>query len=362
MLPRRRLFSFVVTALVICVFCATYDRHAVSTSLRTTTEQAAPDDEASRICKRHRFQPFLNPGARKVYDLFMIDTELDLLEIRLNTLDSVVDYFVIIESAQSFTKVAKPLYVSENLGRFDKFKDKIILHVIDFTNFGNTSEWELESYSRNALYTEVFPTLKDSQRPTHGDVILLSDIDEIPKPETITFLKACQFPERTTIESNFYYYSFQWKHDGKRWLHPQATFFQGDRTILPQDLRGSAGAQSRVIYDGAWHCSSCFSTVAEVQKKLESFSHQEFNQPVFKDPAQIVRRFRNGVDIAERPLEKYSRIENNRDLPSYLKDNPGKFPWFISRDAPNANFLDFEGEGAKSLEEWVGPTPVVWPQ
>lgn len=48
---------------------------------------------------------------RKVYDLFLVTTELDFFEIRLNELDKEVDYFVVLESATTFQMNPKPLYV-----------------------------------------------------------------------------------------------------------------------------------------------------------------------------------------------------------------------------------------------------------
>lgn len=73
-----------------------------------------------------------------VYDCFTFFNELDLLEIRLNTLDSVVDRFVLVEANKTFSNMEKPLYFKENEGRFEKFKDKIIHIVVeDFPEFDN---------------------------------------------------------------------------------------------------------------------------------------------------------------------------------------------------------------------------------
>ncbi len=55
--------------------------------------------EAQDVCQRRRWEPYATRDRRrKVYDLFLINTELDFLEIRLHELDSEVDYFVILES------------------------------------------------------------------------------------------------------------------------------------------------------------------------------------------------------------------------------------------------------------------------
>lgn len=49
-----------------------------------------------------------------VYDCFIFFNELDLLEIRLNELDDVVDYFVLVEANRTFQNNHKPYYFDEN--------------------------------------------------------------------------------------------------------------------------------------------------------------------------------------------------------------------------------------------------------
>ena len=66
----------------------------------------------------------------KIYDCFNFFNELDLLEIRLNTLKDSVDYFVIVESNVTHSGQFKPLYYEENKERFKSFEDKIIHYVV----------------------------------------------------------------------------------------------------------------------------------------------------------------------------------------------------------------------------------------
>ena len=72
-------------------------------------------------------------GNRKVFDTFLFFNELDLLELRLNTLDAVVDYFVITEAKVTFSGKPKPLFYHENRNRFKKFENKIIYNLIEHT-------------------------------------------------------------------------------------------------------------------------------------------------------------------------------------------------------------------------------------
>src|SRR5690349_20249777 len=116
------------------------------------------------------------------YDCFTFFNELDLLEIRLNVLNPIVDKFVLVESTRTHQNKPKPLYYQQNAARFSAFKDKII-HVIvdDFPDFGEWKEahsWILERHQRNCISRGLSQCKK-------GDVIIISDLDEIPDPEKV---------------------------------------------------------------------------------------------------------------------------------------------------------------------------------
>jgi len=67
----------------------------------------------------------------RIFDCFAFFNELDLLEIRLNELDPVVDKFILVESTRTFQKQFKPLYFNENKERFKKFLPKIEHVIVD---------------------------------------------------------------------------------------------------------------------------------------------------------------------------------------------------------------------------------------
>ena len=298
-----------------------------------------PLADAQLLCEAHGLPLYSNRScARKIYDLVTISSELDWLEIRMNELDSLVDYFVVIEASETFTGNQKPMTFRDNYSRFAQFAPKILYHAVDLSPFRENSTWEREAYSRNALFTSIFPSLFPPAAPSLNDVILVSDADEIPRPQTLVTLRNCDFPDRVTLRSRFYYYSFQWQHLGDEWHHPQATFFAGlNETILPEDLRMGGGHD---IWNASWHCSSCFSTVSEFINKIKSFSHTEYNEPWFTEPSEIVRRVRNGFDLFDRGSEIYERTLVT-DVPAYVKGNKQRFAYMLDRDPLNGNFMDY---------------------
>jgi beta-1,4-mannosyl-glycoprotein beta-1,4-N-acetylglucosaminyltransferase len=269
----------------------------------------------------------------------IINTELEWLEIRLGQMDDQVDYFVIVEAAKTFTDADKPLYVRENYDRFKKYHHKMILHTLETEGVNFDDTWSRERFSRNAMYDQVIPKLEGEQEAFKGDVIIVSDVDEIPRPDAVKALRNCDFPKEVTLHTKMYYYSFQWlKRDD--WPHPQATFYDKENTVLPEDLRGSSSRGAN-IYNAGWHCSYCFSTVAEMATKINSFSHAELNKDEFKDPDKIVGRVRLGKDMFDREEEHFDRIEDNPDVPKFLVENSRQFSYLLNRDPPNANFKDY---------------------
>ena len=197
--------------------------------------------EAEERCRAHEWQVYPERKKhRKIYDLFIINTELDWLEIRLNELKDQVDYFVILESGSTFTGLPKPLLLKDHWDQFSTFHRQIIYQVLNDTGFSSNITWYREAFQRNAMFDQVFPNLSGDQKPSLGDVILVSDLDEIPRPETLQLLRNCKYPRRLTLRSRFYYYSFQWLHRGQDWHHPQATIYEGDKTGIthkPRSMR-----------------------------------------------------------------------------------------------------------------------------
>ena len=326
-----------------------------------------PLNEATELCQKHGMKPYPHRSRhRKVYDLFLVGTELDWTEIRLHELALNVDYFVILEADVTFTNHSKPMYVKKNWDHFARWESQIIYRALnDEAIRDNGLTWHREKYQRDALITQVFPSLLGEKAPNIGDVIIVSDVDEIPRPETIELLRNCDYPARTGIQSRFFLYSFQWHRADWDWFHPQATYWQGEKTILPESLR-----MEKTFYqipDAAWHCTTCFGTLAEYINKIDSFSHQEFNKAEYKDPDTIVARIQNGTDMFDRGFP-YEKIPQDKlDAPEYLLNNKSRFRYLLNRDGPNANFRDYlnihddDGFDRSEAQDFGAPKlPKVW--
>lgn len=308
---------------------------------------------AREFCAAHGYSVFtpqkVSKNERKVYDLIMVNSELDFLEIRLNTLYDYADYFIIVESPKTFQGQKKPLVIKENWDRFLRYHDKMIHHELTFpSTFNPHRAWDYEDLQRDAMYEQVMLTLEGKRTPMKGDVIIVADVDEIPRPETLLVLRSCNYPRRLTLASKFYYYSFQFLHTGPEWQHPQATYYEGSRTLKPTNLRNGDGGfalfrsrEKGVLSNAGWHCSSCFATVEQFLNKISSFSHGWMNGEQYRDKDRIAAAVREGRDLWERQQDTFTKIEGNKDMPQLVLQEPERFGYMANRDGPSAGFTDY---------------------
>ena len=262
----------------------------------------------------------------KIVDTFIFDGEFDMLDIRLMTMWHWVDYFVLVESNLTFTGKIKPLYFKENEHRYQSFMKKI--HYYRYTiPLELTTTWEREAAMRNSLLDVNKGLYGMALR--HGDVILLSDVDEIIKPEILKSLKYCQgFPALLCFATKFYYYSFEYEIS-TQWTHPQAATYFGNETIVidkgnmntPLPLAESLrmNRRSNCIVNSGWHCSYCFPTIEQFVNKLKSFSHIEYDTDEFTNHDKIMYRIMNGLDLFNRSdmlIQKH--LPQDIDAPLYV--------------------------------------------
>src|SRR5208337_3284906 len=120
----------------------------------------------------------------KIIDAFMFFDELDLLEVRLNELNPIVDHFVIVESLERFGSCKpKSAFLQENWNVVKSFEHKIkyvLLPHLEPTYTDKTSGWQREAFQRNAMLPAVLELSTSSD-----DIVLISDCDEIPRAEAV---------------------------------------------------------------------------------------------------------------------------------------------------------------------------------
>ena len=250
-----------------------------------------------------------------VYDCFQFFNELDILKIRLNVLSPVVDKFVISEATETFSGLPKPLYYEENKEMFREFEDKIIHQVVTDIPAGGTHE--RDEFLKNA----VARGLTDC---TDDDVIIFSDMDEIPNPDVIRRIldagiekdKIYHFAQRL-----FYCYlnmeevsgnllSRAGEFDGitgsdRKWLGSKMLSYQllREKGWHLWDIRFPEYLPLGVrVADGGWHFGYMgghgeADVRKRVQEKVISAAHQEYNNRRTLDRVQDMIKDGNDISI-----------------------------------------------------------------
>lgn len=264
--------------------------------------------------------------SRKIIDSFMFYNELSTLNMRLHELDDYVDYFVIVEANLTHSGNPKSLYFDENKSEFAKFSHKIIYHLVD--DFPADSDaWDREFHQRNSLVSAV----KKVPNISAGDIVLMSDADEIPNP---TYLDRSRFDDDSIFVFNqrLFYYDFTCENPNG-WPGTTSIPYKyfDDIDLNHMRKRKHRTKDNRVTYipqkvtndnHAGWHCT-CFGGVDRIITKLESYSHQRYNKPKFKDRKVIERLVREKKDLVFRWKKKYRLSTNDEssdpNLPKYRK-------------------------------------------
>jgi len=286
----------------------------------------------------------------KIYDCFMYFDEEVVVDIRLNTLDEFVDYFVIVES--KFTHKGDRRELKFNHKKFEKFKDKIIYLVYD--EEPNKIEKILEKdtkiekdtkYIFNAAYREngqrnyIQKGLVDAKE---NDLILISDVDEIPKLSELNLKKIKE--KIILFKQDMFYYKFNLHLPNMIWTGTKAC--KKKHLISPQWLRNVKDRKYpffridtffskikytsiKIINFGGWHFSN-IKTAKEIEHKLRSYlHHREFDEkPLSVD--EIDKIIKNKQAIYDLKVDKtvnkigngskLEKLEINR-LPNYIQIN-----------------------------------------
>jgi beta-1,4-mannosyl-glycoprotein beta-1,4-N-acetylglucosaminyltransferase len=233
-----------------------------------------------------------------------------MLEFRLEELNDFVDRFVIVESTKTFIGKEKPLIFQDNLKRFEKYLDKIT-HVIE-TNMDDENPWVNESTQRNAIDKGI-----KSLDLNDNDIVLISDVDEIPDTKTLLELKKTGVGRLLTLRQEMYYYNLTCKFDGV-WHFAKAIDYLTYKIYgTPQVIRNCSGD---VVYNGGWHFSY-FGDAEFIKNKINNFSHQEYNSDEFTNQEHIETVIKNGKDLFKRENDNITYTILNPDENPYLPKN-----------------------------------------
>ena len=291
----------------------------------------------------------------KIFDCFMYFDEEVVLDLRLNTLNEFVDYFVIVESI--FTHKGDKRELRFNHKKFEKYKDKIIYLVYEEQPEGLVKIKDQNSdhggYIINALIRENGQRnfiSKGLSLADDEDFVLISDVDEIPNLKSINFKNYQQ--KIIQFRQEMFYYKFNLKLPNLVWTGTKAC--KKKNLVSPQWLRNIKDKKYpffrldtyfsktkyisvKFIDNGGWHFSN-IKSAEEIEHKLKSYlHHREFdiNPLNTEEIKNIIDRkqaiYDLKVDKRVNKIGNGSSLENYpiNKLPLYLQMNKNKYKQWI---------------------------------
>lgn len=303
----------------------------------------------------------------KLIDCFTFFNELDLLEIRLKYLYNVVDYFVIVEADTSFNGDVKQMVFKDNIARFEPFMEKIIFVPINMKYFENKNKvaWEREEYQRNCIQKGI-----DTLNLLDTDLVLISDIDEIPNKDILinlknnkealldvkkqhkfllifkaifysiksvfykiinkdlaklksqlkliyfTLVKNYSPPLNFKMYNYYYYLNYQKKDDF--WAGVQCFQAKWLKIFTANELRAFRKSPIQTVNNGGWHFSY-LGGKEMIKYKIKNFSHQEYNLPEIVSDEYIDFCINNGYSL-------FDYYKNHNIKPQYIKKEISHLP------------------------------------
>ena len=257
-----------------------------------------------------------------IFDCFQFFNEEHIADLRFNILDEYVDTFVIVESTINHQGENKKL--NFDIKKYSKFKNKINYIVVNdtpnrFIKPHTGGESLIEQHQRNSL-------MKGLTKAEDNDLIILSDVDEIPDLKKINEFdkrKYAVFSQKMFMyklnllnlkENNWHgsklclkknLKSPQWLRDLKFKKYP---FWRLDK---PKNLQ--------IIENGGWHFAYLHSA-ENISKKIKSFAHGEFNLKHLTDEEEIKKRIEKRQDVFNRGY-KIEKVEIDDSFPDYVRYN-----------------------------------------
>jgi beta-1,4-mannosyl-glycoprotein beta-1,4-N-acetylglucosaminyltransferase len=233
----------------------------------------------------------------KVIDCIMFYNELEMLNYRIHTLKDVVDYFIIVESTHTHQGKEKKLYSKDVTQLFQEFKSQIIHIIVDdfphkYPNidYSKLEQWVNENYQRNCMKRGIDQIpLKDN------DILIVSDLDEIPDPRTIESIKNSSISINfNRLEMDFYFYNLN-TMSSRKWTTAKVLTYRFFKSysLSFQDVR-NLNNNVPIIKNGGWHLTF-FGDKYFVKNKLESFAHQEYNITDCTNMEVIENRIHNKI-------------------------------------------------------------------
>jgi SAM-dependent methyltransferase len=303
-----------------------------------------------------------------IIDSFMVNGELDMLECRLDTMASAVDWFIAVEGDVDHQNHPKPYHLSENLDRFAAWKDKLIvvqasgLPTSDHVEDPWAREWAQRDWTWKGLERI------EGLQPT--DIVLHGDVDEICDPLYVRNIRP-RLREFVLFGQSLHCFAVDWLHPdvwggtvavtvetalacGVRHEVDGIVYHPGSWQIVRNQRNGlvsvnfssyglGGGWRTSVLDGAGWHFSWLGGQEAAI-KKLGSFCHPEVADRISAGLEDDLF-YREGMHVDGR---KQTPVEIDSSFPRWIREGHAPASWFRPRTGASftENWFDVESQHA----------------
>ena len=265
-----------------------------------------------------------------IFDCFQYFNEDHIADLRFNILNEFVDKFVVVESTVNHQGKAKKLHF--DIKRYKKFSNKINYIVVDDTPNEIKKPHEggeslVEQHQRNSI-------IKGLKKANDNDLIILSDVDEIPN---LNKLKEYDKSKFAVFSQKMFMYKLNY-------LNLKENDWHGSKICLKKNFKSPQWLRNlkfkkypfwridktrnlQIIKNGGWHFAY-LQTPENISKKIQSFAHGEFNKIDITNEESINAKIEKGQDIFNRNYN-LKKIEIDSSFPRYILVNKNKLKKWI---------------------------------
>lgn len=278
-----------------------------------------------------------------IFDCIPFFNELDILKLRMQILAPYVDYFVLEEATVTFSGEPKEMVFAGHRELFAEFADKIRYVAVEDSPLEGVTTHERDKYQKNQLIR----ALSDAKPE---DIIIFSDVDEIPNPDTLAHILEAFDPQKIYHLAQRMFYCFLNMEEvsgnllsitgefpdveRRQWLGTKICSF----AALPAEgivfLREVSPTDSRSVRvaEGGWHFGYMGGdgerdVAKRIGVKVRAAAHQEYNSKRYLNEA--VDRLLCGEDIFDRDA-KFVRVEIDESFPAYLREHSEEYDFLMA--------------------------------
>lgn len=226
-----------------------------------------------------------------VIDTLLFNNEFDMLDIHLAITDHYVDKWIILEASRTFSGIIKPFYLTENIEKVKKYRDRI--EVINL---------ELDETQTNLICeTAMRKGFKSSlEKYQDSDIIIHGDLDEIINPEKwdeiIRLMEENDKPVSCAMDMYFYKFDQRalrrWKGSvvaKKRMFETPHDLYKGSVDVVKKKNRSNCVGLEE---SAGWHWSWIGNDDIIKNKVVSCIETQH------RDPEQILNAFKEKDTIS----------------------------------------------------------------